>query len=281
MGLSGVSLPDDVIDLGHGITLSRTYAHVFSHPMLATKPPEEAGGHHPAPWIALRGFFGHAPAGDYETVETELHVPAKVEGKIDDPWNVAGWITLLIRLKSNTWPEMRLSSHKPLSQCGPDDPVSLYGALRMRQRERPNLWNALDWVRANWFPSAHLAKDEDFRFVAEAIFNNQPKHSIEMSLLMTWGALERLFSPSRAEIAFRVSSYIACFLEPRGETRLSLQREIARLYGDRSTVAHGSDLKNPEAAFHRTNEIAHAVLVKIVEQRHLPTKEELDALLLA
>lgn len=279
IGLSGVSLPEDMVDLGHGIKLSRTYAHIFSHPMLAIKPPERAGSHHPGPWIALRHFFGNAPAGEYETVETELYIPTSAAGSMD-AWDLAGWITFLIRLRSDSWPEMRLSSDKPFSKGGNENSVSLYGTVRMQQRERPNLRATLDWVRRNWHAAAHLAGDKNFRFAAEAIFNNQPRHSVEMSLLITWAALERLFSHSNAELAFRVSAYIACFLEPRGATRLSLQREIVGLYGDRSTVAHGSDLKNPNA-FKRTNEIAHAVLVRIVEQRRVPTKEELNSLLLA
>jgi hypothetical protein len=280
IGISGISLPSASFDLGYGVKLSRTYAHAFSHPMLAVKPPQELGGSHPAPWIALRSFFGISPAGDSETVETELHLPP-ISALDTSPLDLAGWIVLLIRMKSNEWPEVRLASDKPFSESEQNDPVSLFGEVGRRSRKvHDDLSGTLEWVRRNWYSSVHLLKDQDFRFVAEAILTSQPKYSSEISLLMTWAALERLFSPSHAEIAFRVSAYIASFLEPRGPARHSLQKEIARLYGDRSTVAHGSDLKN-QHAFERTNEIAHAVMVNIVEQRMVPTKEKLDTLLFA
>jgi hypothetical protein len=103
--------------------------------MLAVKPPEDIGGHHPSPWIELRNSFGHAPAGESETVETELHIPTSPELGVD-PWDLAGWITLIIRMKSNAWPEVRLSSYKPFSECGQNEPISLYGEVSTRSRMR-------------------------------------------------------------------------------------------------------------------------------------------------
>ena len=43
IGISGISLPSDLFELGHGVTLSKTYAHTFSHPMMAIKPPANEG----------------------------------------------------------------------------------------------------------------------------------------------------------------------------------------------------------------------------------------------
>lgn len=55
-GLSGLELEDESFDLGDGLRLSKTYAHLMS-PFLMAFAPAPPGGHHPAPWRAASGGF--------------------------------------------------------------------------------------------------------------------------------------------------------------------------------------------------------------------------------
>jgi hypothetical protein len=51
-GLCGIQLTSSItICLGQDVTISPTYVHVMSHPMLAINRPSQSGIHHPPPWI--------------------------------------------------------------------------------------------------------------------------------------------------------------------------------------------------------------------------------------
>lgn len=45
---------------------------------------------------------------------------------------------------------------------------------------------------------------------------------------------------SKTELSFRISLTMACLLEPPGQSRLNLQKEINKYYGERSSIVHGS-----------------------------------------
>jgi hypothetical protein len=50
------------------------------------------------------------------------------------------------------------------------------------------------------------------------------------------------------------------------------------LYDERSRAAHGSPLKKKDA-YQRSIELLRRTLVKMIEQRHVPTADELEKLL--
>ena len=52
-GLSGASLTVDRYDLGSGIVISRTFAHLMA-PFVMAFAPAEPGKPHPAPWRAAK-----------------------------------------------------------------------------------------------------------------------------------------------------------------------------------------------------------------------------------
>ena len=53
-GLAGVTLDPAAFSLGRGIEVTRTYAHMMAHFMIAYSPAPP-GKHHPAPWSAVDG----------------------------------------------------------------------------------------------------------------------------------------------------------------------------------------------------------------------------------
>lgn len=91
-GIAGVDLDVEAFELGHGVTLRRTYAH-FMAPFLIAFSPAKKGSHHPAPWGAVKGGISF-------DIHIELHVPISFSvPKFFDRLNTIWWITALIRLK--------------------------------------------------------------------------------------------------------------------------------------------------------------------------------------
>ena len=102
--------------------------------------------------------------------------------------------------------------------------------------------------------------------------------SIAVAMMTLWGAIEQIFSPAKQELRFRVSALLASYLEPPGTDRLALHKRIIKLYDKRSEVAHGAATGNPQA-FRDTYALMASALLKIIEQRHVPTRDELEQLL--
>src|SRR5215472_18958978 len=67
-GLSGLTLEPNHFDLGHGIAISVTYAHLMSHFVMAFAPAPP-GEPHPGPWKPTTG------SGVEIDVTAELFVP--------------------------------------------------------------------------------------------------------------------------------------------------------------------------------------------------------------
>jgi hypothetical protein len=57
VGLSGLTLDDNLIEFPLGVRLEKTYAHMMS-PMTLAFAPAPINGLHPPPWKAARGGFG-------------------------------------------------------------------------------------------------------------------------------------------------------------------------------------------------------------------------------
>jgi hypothetical protein len=89
------------------------------------------------------------------------------------------------------------------------------------------------------------------------------------------GVRRSLFDGTRRELRYRVSATIASFLEPAGLARISLQKEVAKLYDSRSAAAHGRHDKAVDSV-RRTYVLLRRVLVKMIEDNHVPTKAELE-----
>jgi hypothetical protein len=98
------------------------------------------------------------------------------------------------------------------------------------------------------------------------------------SLLAVWGGLEQLFSPSPGELRFRVSSYIAAYLEPPGPNRLTLYKSMLDLYNKRSRAAHSAE-ETDRGALVQSYIVLRNALVKIIESNAVPTQGGLEALL--
>ncbi len=241
-GLSNVVYDGDEFDLGHCTSLGSTYAHLFAPNMMAFS--KAAAGHHsPGPLRAARGGFAY-------DVECELSVGLNEPLPAGLNAEGAAWlIVALLRLANYpqlmmpvisdvSFSEAARSSHEPTLT-----PCEIEPRLFRSVDEKLTYLRAqdLEWVKSVWPQTAEMMKSSPTfaaAFRAADVCNVNGRSAA--SLLTIWGAIESLFAPSRAELRFRVSAYIAAFQEQRGPKRLELFKHVGKLYDERSKIAHST-----------------------------------------
>jgi hypothetical protein len=280
-GISGCELELETYDLGEGVVLRSTYAHLMSPYLMAFAPPGPQG-HHPAPWKAAKGGSGF-------DIHVEIHVPASFDprnwlAREDTIW----WIAALLRTLYVPFISVPVVSNMafaaiPQSRTDPVlEPLETSDRLLCpgTPEKRTLRTTELEWIRDNWLKCGYLMQespklDTAFRAFDAAMI----KGKASLSLIALWGGLEQLFSPSSGELRFRVSALIASYLEPVGPDRLALYRRILKLYDARSTAAHSaSDVEHGPLI--ETYVVMRNVLMKMFCDKHVPDRNELEELLL-
>lgn len=278
-GLSGITLEEEAFELGQGVVLSRTYAHLMA-PFLMAFNPASPGGAHPAPWKAASGGFGF-------DVTAELLIPHTSADSHEERIGIARTILFLLRLGVNPATTLPVFSSHPFRSLpdAPDNETTLL-PYEVQRRHFPlgvsggKLTEAAaSWVKQRW-PVTHelSSKNADFSLAVDAIDSGQFVQNHALTMVSLWGALEALFSPATTELKFRVSALIASFLEAPGNDRAALQRKIAKLYDKRSAAAHGKPKHQAEDLLESFN-LLRAVLMKIIDIGQVPSKESLEAAL--
>ncbi|MBT2119751.1 hypothetical protein KK141_21710 [Dyella sp. LX-66] len=277
-GLSGLELSSDEYDLGNDLLLRKTYAHLMCQRILAFKEPPQPGAAHPGPWLPSSG-------SDAFNMRTEIVVPESYQHPRLSRFDVAKTIVGLIRIFVNPEVSMIFSSEHPLASFPELDKsgTALKGSVvevlprhfGLRLVE-PMSMEDLDWVKNNWAAAANLrASSSEFAFAMDVLDIGQFIPSTAMALVSIWGALEAIFSPAMAELKFRVSSMIAAYMEPPGDERLAHQKKIGKLYDMRSAAAHGKP-KHGNDDLLASFELLRIVLIKIIERKAVPSKEDLE-----
>jgi hypothetical protein len=277
-GLSGISLIPTTFDLGHGVQISQTYAHFMAPFLMAFKPPSP-GKPHPAPWKPTRG-------GLALDIAAELFLPLSYRSEHLDRLNTIWWIVALLRLKlgasvfAPVVSSERFASIPSISEEPELLPIEIHFDKPVPPGGRsPRLGtDELEWLKSHWEDGSRLMQNEDFSTAFITVDSCVWNSNAALALLMVWGALERLFSTSNQELAFRVSANLATFLEVPGRDRFACFKRVKSLYNSRSRAAHGANLEAAEP-FIETYALARRALLKMVESRHVPTKNELEAAL--
>ena len=270
----------DNYELGEGLVIRRTYAHLMSSHTMAFEKPKAPGLHHPAPWKATTQFEGF-------DVQTELFIPPTYRGKLP-PYEVARVIVCMMRLFVNPKIRFLVESSHSLSDVGGLDSKDIYIVPIETSRQFIDLAfqnsedaaDRLYWVRNYWKNAVNLmASQADFKLAMEAFEMSTfiPHHAL--TLVSLWGALEVLFSPSTSELRFRVSILIASYIHPPGKQRAETQKEIFDLYDKRSAAAHGKPKHNTDHLLQTFN-ILQQVLRRMIEENEVPSKSALNDMLL-
>ena len=278
-GLSGLELQEPSFDLGCGLILSKTYAHLMAPFMMAFQPAPK-GSHHPAPWKTVQGDSSF-------DISAELCVPEAIEGKFGSKIEVARTVLFLLRLGVNPGTTLPVFANHAFAALptAEDDETRLF-PYEVQQRHFPlgvlggiATPEAIGWVSERWQVTHKLILESaEFSLAVEAIDSGQFVRQSALALVSLWGALEALFSPSTAELKFRVSALIAAFLEPPGTARHTLQKDIAKLYDKRSAAAHGKPKHDVEDLLATFN-LLRRVLFEIIDRGEVPSKEALESAL--
>lgn len=275
-GLSGIELTEDSIELGEGILLRKTYAHLMAPFIMAFKPapPNKP---HPSPWKSASGGFSF-------DITAEIKIPSDLEHNFGSLLGIARTLIFLFRLGINpaiTFPIISNCSFSKIPQY-PDNSAYLI-PYEVQPRHFPlgiagtRVENdSLIWLKESWQVTHKLRKSCDkFSLSVDAFDSGQFIDNSALILVSLWGALESLFSPSTTELKFRVSSLIAAYLDLPGENRAKRQKEIAKLYDKRSAAAHGKPSHNSEHVL-KTFNLLREVLLEIIDRGSTPTNDYLE-----
>jgi len=278
-GLSGLVLTNPELELGHGVVLRQTYAHLFA-PFMMAFTPAVGKQPHPGPWKAARG-------GLAQEITAELFIPASTTERLGTTNAVAQAVVFALRLGVNPATSLAVFSNRPFT---PEDQSSDDGAWVMLVDVEPRRFSlavdygvpneaAARWVADRWPTALKFTKESaEFALAADALNVGQYVHRSALTIVSLWASLEALFSPSTSELKFRVSSLIAAYLEPPGERRQARAMAISKLYDKRSSAAHGKPNHETSHVLDSFN-LVREVLTKMLDQRHIPSKSELERLL--
>jgi hypothetical protein len=139
----------------------------------------------------------------------------------------------------------------------------------------------IGWVAQYWHAAGQLAEqNERFLLLVRAVDEALFAPTTGLATVLIWGALEGLFLRERQELAFRIASAVAAYLEPPGPSRLGRYKAARKLYDARSRAAHGSS-KHDIDAFTDTWVLANAIVSRIAETDRVPSPDDLLTLLFA
>lgn len=134
------------------------------------------------------------------------------------------------------------------------------------------------WITNNFETANHLAsKDNNFRFALETINSWRYAKDLKSAIAIIWAAIESIIGVS-SEIVFRISLNISSLLETRGESRLKKFNEIKKIYGLRSKVVHGSELKSSQVdvAIEGSFAILADLLIYMIEKNKVISESDFE-----
>lgn len=279
-GLSRGKFDVEKFDFGHGVILSKTYAH-FMAPFLMAFEPAEPSRPHPSPWKSVQGGLGY-------DISAELFIPEELKlPKWFDRLNTIWWILALMRLKGTPLVFVPVVSNESFAKIRYLErepyfwPMEIYPKHLIPLPQPYDFINesTLDWIKTYWVSGGVLMRGSaDLNLAFRAFDHCIWTEKISLALVSLWGALERLFSPSPYELRFRVSAAIASYLEPSGSQRLELHKKVIKLYDVRSKAAHGHSI-DEAGPFIETYALMKRILIKIIEENHIPTREKLEVMM--
>lgn len=278
-GLVGLEVAFDRFDLGDGIFIASADAHLVNPFLVAFAAASKEA--FPSNWKTPTGVRVGV------NLTAELCVPGKFPiGYWNNPIHVVRWIMAMLRLwasPSVTAPVISDISLSKAKEGGdhegrlmPFETAPRVLAIDAPQHQKVDA-KSLEWIKSNWRYAAAMRKEhKELHLAIEALDQIQFMRDPSLALVSLWGALENIFSPTKTELRFRMSALIASYLEEPGARRLELQRHVGRLYDARS-MPNSGPTDNDAEVLKDSFQLLRRVIISIIDRRHVPTKEELEA----
>jgi hypothetical protein len=310
IGLAGLRLDTETVDLGEGVMLRRIYSHfmapflmAFNRPLETTSQPSYSSEEkfaedsdslvekikyiselsrraHPAPWASVEGGFAF-------DIEVELVVAMSSHPIFEDRFKIATTVLSLLRIWTTPSVQAPIISNRSLSSYSLVDgarflPLEIMPrSFRLEVAEGHEIASErFEWVRLAWPVALTLSREHAEIDTALAAVNQfQFVQNVPLALMCVWGAIEGIFSPTKgAELRFRITALIAAYLEQPGQRRLDAQKRAASLYDARSSAAHGKSKISMEPLVD-SSELLRRVLIRLISNGECPNKEKLERLL--
>ncbi len=141
----------------------------------------------------------------------------------------------------------------------------------------------LNWVFEHLSTFQQLyATTPAYALAVDSLCQHSQQTNVRMAAAMLWSGIEALFG-LKGEINFRLALYIAAFLEDLGSNRLTVFAAVRSEYNTRSRIVHGDTSDEHLICNHviKTRQFLSHLLCKSTENRGIPSKEALDAVILA
>src|SRR3546814_18597933 len=126
----------------------------------------------------------------------------------------------------------------------------------------------MDWIASHRANLGNLLEDAKFRMAVESLTEHHLQKSLRMAIAHLWAGIEALLGIS-SELRFRISAYIAAYLEPSGPSRVETFKRFRGLYDFRSKAVHGVSLSDKEMRGHVADvqDLLSRIIVKCIEGR--------------
>lgn len=104
----------------------------------------------------------------------------------------------------------------------------------------------IDWIAKFYAVTNRLAhENRAFRFALESAYDWRFAKEPRSAVARLWSGIEAVINVD-AELTFRLSLSVACLLKERGQKRRIAFKSIKELYGLRSRIVHGSEVKEDQ-----------------------------------
>jgi len=225
-----------------GLYLTQAYAHVFAHPMLAVKPPEGVGTHHPAPWTAVRS------SGFLETSSVQL----SVEYASEDAWGAAIYqareMMALLRIVAGSPVRAPVWCTVPFAEIASGkEKGDVY------EFEPPLRWSIPDFdltrdiivILPDLLKRLTDCRNDDNFSAAFALLDSMSWiPSLGAQMIAIWSAAETLMQPSRSSMTKELARLVREALGTSRSDGDRLYNEVTRLCAARGSAAHAG--REPE-----------------------------------
>lgn len=272
--IGGLETESDVLEMAAAIRLQR---------LTAFPSQEQLTANLNSPFVA--GIVGHY---GQDRITHQLVVEAKSFGDFEYICDAVRAILAGLRVRTQSELFCPAVCNQPWDQIGLD---SLSKTQCIAARFEPHVYSLdlgepsqidaedLAWVKNNLSKVLELNKHTRFNIALDALCSYLHTERDRMKAAQLWVGIEAIFEV-QFEISYRLPLLAALMLQPRGPGCKVLRDQIKKLYNERSRAIHGQEFKNAKEHVHEVRKLLARLLTKIIEDGRLPSKEDLDDLVL-